>query len=61
MYICGLSFREKLNEIHGFLRERIEIKSCRMKAWYDRGVNKKNLEKAKRSDYFIHNIGKEKH
>lgn len=47
-YVYGSRLRIKLDEIHKITRERMEIKSCKMKACNDREVNKKNLEEGQK-------------
>lgn len=47
-YVYGSRLRIKLDEIHKITRERMEIKSCKMKACNDREVSKKNLEEGQK-------------
>lgn len=47
-YVYGSRLKIKLDEIHKITRERMEIKSCKMKACNDREVNKKNLQEGQK-------------
>ncbi|KAF7401494.1 hypothetical protein HZH68_007314 [Vespula germanica] len=38
----------KLHKIHRIAKEWMEIKSCRMKTWYDRGINKKKFKEGQK-------------